>query len=185
MEKFDINELLRYVVVGTYFLFLTYITCDHEYLKTQIDLVGKKTVAAAGFGLTLLFGTLFYILYRALLYPWLNFIVTSLTQPYRSHVKSTTANDSTAETIEKTDEQLWKSDNEKAKDKLSEWASQVHYLYNFSFISLFVWIEGRLCKTFFISSTNNFIYLFFGFMLAAIIHHIRYKNKESRTFSKT
>lgn len=167
MEKFDVNELLRYLIIGIFVIFINYLNLDNEIFKEQIQIIGVENISTVLIGLSILFGFFLYVFYRSIFYPlFFNPIITCLTNNKRKRIFPEYSKLGVFEIIKKTDVKRWGINSEGSKKRLYEWASQIHFLYNLS-ISCFISL---------IIDWHPYLFIFSIILLsAAALHHVRYK----------
>lgn len=187
MEKYTINDLLRYILIGSFFITLLYVISDKTVLQENIKILGQSALTASGLVLCLMSGAIIYLLYRSFIYSMiLNPIVTMLVKPFRV-IKLGDAFKSCgiSETIRMIDKKRWAHSNDAEKKNLSEWASQVHFLYNMSFCGLYAYLLICLFPTIFIGADKYLISLAVIVFILSLIHHIRYKRMEIEILKTT
>jgi hypothetical protein len=177
MKDLNLNELLRYFFIGIFLIMLLYISFDETFMKEQLKVLGTGLFGVLSL-LSLTLGAIVYVIYRAITYPLIiNPLITlSLWKLYKRafpEIKTSY--------IRHIDLLRWKSKDERIKN-LSEWASQVHFLYNLTFVCGIVWVASyynsniNLSKWIYILGSLNLIF--------SIIHHIRYKIRELNLLSE-
>ncbi len=171
MEKFDTNELLRYLAIGIFFTFLNYLSIDKVIIEKQISALGSDSLSVILIAFFLVSGITIYTLYRSLFYPL-------VMNPFLTRITSKEQKKNISAIIIEADIKRWKKD-EPIQKKLYEWGSQVHYLYNLS-ICCFLAFAIQACIPDF--NLNDFVTLSTGITLlfVGVIHHYRYKLFENK-----
>lgn len=180
MEKYTINDLLRYILIGAFFTTLLYLISDKTVLQENIKIIGQSSLTASGLVLSLMSGAIIYLLYRSFLYALIinpiatifvkPFIIKNLGQEFKPYGIS--------KTIRMIDKKRWALKDEGSKKSLIEWASQVHFLYNVAFCGLYSYLLTNLFPTFFKGADKYLISLAVITFILSLIHHIRYKRME-------
>ncbi len=183
MDKLDLNELLRYFVIGLFFMLLNYLVINPNCVAEQLALFGKEGIVLLFSGISLVSGAIIYVLYRAFFYPILvNPLTTWVTHSRRKikFVLFRTRKHWPWEIILIMDKKRWKVTGDMFTKNLPEWASQVHFLYNLAFSCLGVWLLNRYVPSIYVGYGSQKLLLTFGLLLAiALLHHIRYKHFET------
>jgi hypothetical protein len=172
IQNFDINEFLRYIIVGFYFSLLLYFSISSQELKEIVDTIGSSNIFELISLFSIASGTMIYTLYRAFFYPLIINIIITLLIKKRFLKLSNQKNERINNIITNIDIKRWSIENESIKAKLYEWASQIHFLYTLSISSLLINLG---------SFFHNDFKLNYGFLISivslllSVIHHYRYK----------
>lgn len=174
MKDLNLNELLRYFIVGVFVVMLLYFLSDRATIEEHLNLVGKGDAFGIFSFLSLTIGAVIYVFYRAFIHPILinPTIVYFMKSKYKKELPGT-KNLTILGIISYVDLKRWKIENENIRKSLSEWASQVHFLYNLSL--------GCLCALIWVYNAENLKTLGSGFVIllfVSILHHYRYKSME-------
>jgi hypothetical protein len=176
MKDLSLNELLRYFSIGVLTIMLLYIPYDKNLIAANIKIFGSGDVFGIFIFIAFTIGTIIYILYRSFFYPLIFNPLISLffLDIYRKMFNSEKMD--IWEAIFRIDSKRWTTSDENIKKRLSEWASQVHFLYNISMTFLYISIIS--CFYTYVSTIKCwFIYFLLSFILSAV-HHYRYKMLE-------
>lgn len=183
MDKFNLDEFLRYLITGIFFVFLNYIMINLDVVNKEISTLGKESVPTIAVGLCLLSGFVIYVIYRAFFYPLiLNYVATYLTNGLRRKAMPEFVGKGLDETITLTDLKRWGIGDSKRKG-LTEWAGQIHFLYNMAISCLLVSFLQKANQTIYKEGINLILA---GIILLslAMIHHLRYKRFEIRAIKE-
>lgn len=172
MEKFNINEFLRYLSLGVFFVFLSYLEIDSSFFEKHAKVLENDSESVILIGLCLLSGTFAYVVYRATWYPLFHWLIVWGTRSRRNSTDATNC-----ELIRQDDEHLWSMSEGGQRKSLYEWASQIHFLYNLSLLCFYVYLMSYLIPK--IYSTNCILILIGLILLAvSVFHHCRYKVRQ-------
>lgn len=181
--KFDVDEMLRYFAVGIFFILLLYINMDDLLLLQQTETLNKVSSSSLWLlGGCLLSGFFIYAIYRSILYPLVNFLVTLFVRKRWRSTFPEYADLKVAEIRDQVDLLRMEMKSDAFKRCLSHWASHVHFLYNSAFvcwyyavlsISLVSWCKKEL----------SYVWLVIGgimLFLISLYYHFRYKKFEMK-----
>lgn len=182
MKELNLNETLRYFSSGVFLTILLYFSIDEKIIKDQFESFGNGDIFGIFIFICFTIGTLIYVINRASIYPLIfNPIVNSF---FYEKIKTKLPDNqkSFCSFITYLDIQRRSNSDESIKKELAEWAGQVHFLYNISFTFVIIWIVSFINKN--VSPIKNWLYYFLITLIIAIIHHIRYKNRELKILIK-
>ncbi len=171
MDSLKLNEILRYLATGA--IPPIYLVIGFKEPLNYLLQESAPSIALAGmFLISFLIGSASYSMYRALLYPGLLYCAVRIV-----------GGDSTPHDMDIT---RWKNlaKNGNLQKYLSEWASQIHFMYVSSVLGLLTIGVARLEN---LSATESNSYLVaFSLLLfiAAFISHCRYLKREAATFER-
>jgi hypothetical protein len=180
MKEFSLEEFLRYIVIGIFFILVNIciITtpCENRFLVW----VGQANIPSLLLGLSVLLGVLIYTIYRSFVYQliinpiviYLNKKILNKPDGMSGHVF-----------IRKTDLRRMDIQNLHVKKYLSEWASQVHLLYNFSLSLVYTYILSLIFSDFYVS-TKWILFFSIIFLWIGYLYHKRYKIFEQEALDK-
>lgn len=176
MKEFSLDEFLRYIVVGSFFIFINILAIDKVFLNKIITIVEKQNVISILIGLTILFGVLIYSIYRAFIFQVL---INPLVVKCCKKSLGMATSDSVYDYMYEKDIKRINLDKPALKKYLSEWASQIHILYNFSLSLVYLFILKFFYPAYF---EVNYFFLFIALLLFLIglYYHVKYKIFEQK-----
>jgi hypothetical protein len=175
MKDLSLNEMLRYFIIGVFIVVLLYFQADKCKLKEHLDLLSNGDVFGIFSFISLSIGTIQYVTYRAIFFPIINWIITK--SMHKKFEREFPYIDGSI--TDYMDLKRWNLPEGPVKNALTEWASQVHFLYNLFIGIISVWIISLISDS--IKQNNWLIFFFLLILVFAVVHHIRYKNKEIKS----
>ena len=170
MKDISFNEVLRYFIIGIFFLITNVICLQKAYLCEVIEYSFDGKSFGVITGICLLTGTIIYTLYRAFFYQFLinPFMVFLLKRKFEIQDMSI------YEYIVKNDIKRLSMDKDAVRKHLSEWAAQVHLLFNMSICLFYNYIIVIFFPQYY---SNHFYYFLIGFITLVLSFANIYKYK--------
>jgi hypothetical protein len=175
MKELELNNWLRYFLTGAIFVIITIYFISESDKWSLIFFTDNFNNVEKGLSfitLSLIVGSVLYVIHRASIYPiirrlfYIGFAICSKNVHFNWDLLCPIR---PAKLEIKYDKERWK-ESPKYK-KLSEWGSQVHFLYCLAWILL---LSIGIKKAIFIQGNEWIFYSFYITITLSIIHHYRY-----------
>ena len=170
MKDLSFNEVLRYFVIGIFFLISNAICLQKAYLCEVIEYSFDDKSFGVITGICLLIGTIIYTLYRAFFYQFLINPFMAFLLKKRFDIQGSSISDF----IIQVDKERLFVDKDTVRKYLSEWAAQVHLLFNISICLFYNYIIVVFFPQYY---SNHFYYFWIGIVTLILSFANIYKYK--------